>query len=284
MLIDITYKCSMGCTHCLSDCKPDGEDMSVETFKDVLKFCDKNCISFIHLTGGEMFENPNIREMLELMADYCISHKIPLSMATNGRILGSDIDLLNFVTKIRDKVGRKSFFLQVTDDEKFYPTKLDSKSRYRLEKLGALIEGVPHEPGNPKKCLYPQGRALENFNEDWWQHPMTPSCSNARIFVKQNPNITLKEYTDILGISGHTCKPAIAPNGDIKVGESALCPKVASIYDSPTEIMNKIAHFKCQKCNMCFDYLRETNPMGYELLTLDGDIYEEMIKISKNLV
>lgn len=38
MLVDLTYACNMGCTHCLSDCKPDGKHMSIDTFKDVLKF------------------------------------------------------------------------------------------------------------------------------------------------------------------------------------------------------------------------------------------------------
>lgn len=38
MLINLTYACKMGCNHCLSDCKPDGENMSISTLKDVLNF------------------------------------------------------------------------------------------------------------------------------------------------------------------------------------------------------------------------------------------------------
>ena len=36
MLVEVTYACKMGCTHCLSDCKPDGEHMTLEVFEDVL--------------------------------------------------------------------------------------------------------------------------------------------------------------------------------------------------------------------------------------------------------
>lgn len=25
MLIDLTYRCNMGCNHCMSDCKPNGD-------------------------------------------------------------------------------------------------------------------------------------------------------------------------------------------------------------------------------------------------------------------
>ena len=36
MLIDLTYRCNMGCNHCMSDCKPNGTDMTPEILKDVL--------------------------------------------------------------------------------------------------------------------------------------------------------------------------------------------------------------------------------------------------------
>lgn len=42
MLIDLTYRCNMGCNHCMSDCKPNGTDMTPEILKDVLAFCKKN--------------------------------------------------------------------------------------------------------------------------------------------------------------------------------------------------------------------------------------------------
>lgn len=41
MLIDLTYRCNMGCNHCMSDCKPNGTDMTPEILKDVLAFAKK---------------------------------------------------------------------------------------------------------------------------------------------------------------------------------------------------------------------------------------------------
>lgn len=41
MLINLTYACKMGCNHCLSDCGPDGENMSIRTLRDVLNFLTK---------------------------------------------------------------------------------------------------------------------------------------------------------------------------------------------------------------------------------------------------
>ena len=65
---------------------------------------------------------------------------------------------------------------------------------------------------------------------------------------------------------GKFCTPVIAPNGDIKVGESALCPSVASIYDPDDEIMRKIRETKCHQCKIAWEKLKENNPMAYQML------------------
>ena len=35
MLVELTYACKMGCSHCMSDCKPDGEHMSLQILKNI---------------------------------------------------------------------------------------------------------------------------------------------------------------------------------------------------------------------------------------------------------
>lgn len=67
MLINLTYACKMGCNHCLSDCKPDGENMSISTLKDVLNFLTKYSIPTWCFSGGEIFEHPNILAMLDII-------------------------------------------------------------------------------------------------------------------------------------------------------------------------------------------------------------------------
>lgn len=89
MLVEVTYACKMGCTHCLSDCKPDGEHMTLEVFEDVLKFMIKNQIPTWSFSGGEMFEHPDILKMLSLIESYwkTLPIKYPITFATNGREL-----------------------------------------------------------------------------------------------------------------------------------------------------------------------------------------------------
>lgn len=42
MLLKITEKCSMGCTHCMNNATPDGQHMSEKVFDDSLDFLIKN--------------------------------------------------------------------------------------------------------------------------------------------------------------------------------------------------------------------------------------------------
>lgn len=263
MVIDLTYACSMGCSHCMSDCKPDGEHMSLETLKDALEFYKKHGISHIILSGGELFEHPQIIECLELCAQYR-GALIPLMLITNGRKLSSDLSLLGEFQKFVNKIGRKSVLIQVTDDPRFYPTSLDKKQRYRLEKLGASIEVVPGKLDHPDVCLYPQGRALENYPDSEW-NTIAPKCVNCRLLVRQGIT-SFGNLVMTLSMRQKLCTPTISPSGDIKLGESRLCPPVASIYDPEDVIIEKINSFGCKKCEIPFEILKEHSRTGYDML------------------
>ena len=65
---------------------------------------------------------------------------------------------------------------------------------------------------------------------------------------------------------GRVCTPVIAPDGSIKVGESALCPSVASIYDSDSEIISKISKSGCRACKIPWKILEASNPAAYNIL------------------
>ena len=58
----------------------------------------------------------------------------------------------------------------------------------------------------------------------------------------------------------------IAPDGSIKLGESALCPPAATIYDTDREIIEKIKKFQCHACKIAFGRLKKMNPVAYDML------------------
>lgn len=267
MLIQATYACSMGCSHCMSDCKPDGQHMSVKTFSDALDFMNNHEIFVWPFSGGEMFENPDILQMLEVIEDKWNEHKNnvhQIIFITNGRKLVRDPEIYNAVFNMY-KRHRKQILIQVTDDPRFYPDKLTDKEKYWLRKMDVIVEEVPGDNLDKNKCLYPQGRALDNYDESNW-NTVGPKCANARLLVKQRINNIHDLYVYLLN-SGKICTPVIAPDGSIKVGESALCPSVATIYDSDKEIIDKINKFKCMQCKIPWSIMEEKNSLAYHILT-----------------
>lgn len=260
MLIDLTYRCNMGCNHCMSDCKPNGTDMTPEILKDVLAFCKKNEVPNLIFSGGEMFENPHILELLKIIEKEW-DKRFPLSFITNGRKLADTPDIFEAVQDMQKKYGKKKIMIQVTDDPRFYPQPLSEKQKYRLQKLDAVIEGVP---GNGNKCLYPQGRTLENFDDSWW-NTIAPKCVNVRLLAKQGVD-SIRGIVNTLFRAGKVCMPSISPAGEIKLGESALCPSVASIYDTEQEIIEKIQRCRCQSCEYSWQQLKSTSIKAFEML------------------
>lgn len=273
MLITLTYHCSMDCTHCLSDCKPDGRHMPYSVFEDTLDFCNKHRISSIHLSGGEMFEHPEIVRILDRIGSFVEQRQkqgipmLPITLITNGRALANTTEYRTVVETLRERIGKNMIRLQVTDDPRFYPVKLTQQEKYRLQKLGAWIGELNNAPDDKNQCLYPQGRALENFPDARW-YTNGPKCVNLRLWPKIYDIKSIEEMVDMLTVAQKFCTPVIAPAGGIKLGESALCPAVATIYDSNEEIIRKIKKFSCCQCKIAFEILEKKNPMIHGLLKL----------------
>lgn len=256
MKVDITYKCSMGCSHCLSNCKPEGQEMSVEMFKSVIDFHKKYNINTIILTGGEIFEHSEVKKIISMAAE---SFEY-VTLLTNGKILSQNEDLFSFVQEIQRKRSKNHVKIQVTNDHRFYPQILDSTQIYKFKKLG--VNNIDMVFG-----LYPQGRALINHSDAKWL-TIAPKCVNVRLLVKQGIK-SFSELLNMLNSAKKFCTPTIAPNGSIKLGESALCPDCAHIDDDSDKIIEKIKKFDCRQCKIPLERLKNSNYTAYKILTED---------------
>jgi len=66
--IRITLKCTQSCSHCCFECSPKMEGhMTVETAKKIANFLVKNEVNSVNLMGGEIFCNPDWREILDII-------------------------------------------------------------------------------------------------------------------------------------------------------------------------------------------------------------------------
>ena len=242
MMIAITYHCSAGCPHCMSDCQPDNSHMTLDTLGSSLQWLKAHDIKeMIMITGGEPLEHPDILEVLKE-----VNEKFPgfVVLTTNGYHFNDEI--MNFLKK------KRKFLVQITNDERYYrpytKEELQYLSPFRVETVGGL---------------YPQGRALENFpNSDW--ATKAPKCINSRLLVKQGYTDLTKLIKTLMSV-GKFCTPVITPEGTIKIGESKLCPAVGNIFSEDSLIIKNIRNSACNGCEIPKNILARNNPVAYDL-------------------
>ena len=232
MVIKITEKCSMGCSHCMNNALPTGKHMNFDTFKDVIKFQKQYGGAFCIISGGEPGEHPEFLDFLKYMLMNLPG--VYITIATNGMWMN---DKYNIISSLYDMYDKNLLF-QVTTVDEYYPKKID------------LNNPVYHRP-NVIICreienMYGQGRALTNHLE---YHNKCSRCMNLRLVAHQCTVKNLGIALSMLAVKGLFCTPTININGEIKLGESDLCPVCSSIYKSEQDIMNDILNFHCHQCD-----------------------------------
>jgi hypothetical protein len=66
--IRITLKCTQSCRHCCYESSPEKEvHMSIDSAKKIAEFLTKNEVHSVNLMGGEIFCNPDWREILDII-------------------------------------------------------------------------------------------------------------------------------------------------------------------------------------------------------------------------
>lgn len=250
MLIKITEKCCMGCSHCMDDAKSDLENhMSFETFKKAVAFSLKYDNSII-ISGGEPTEHPEFWGFLSYLAD--VIGKGIITICTNGMNL-SDKD----IEKV-DALQRKchgEILWQVSTIKPYYPKHIDTD----LE----IFKREDFFIARKLEVLQNRGRATEHKN--WIFNSKCPQCFNIRSIMRSTKDFQTTIHS--LRTFMKFCTPAIAYDGSIKLGESRLCPSVAHIDDSESEIANKLLNFTC-KCPECWEIL---NKMSAEYRAAIGE-------------
>lgn len=238
MLLKITEKCSMGCTHCMNDAKPDGEHMSIDTLEAALDFLIRNhAYQSIVVSGGEPTEHPLFPFFMGVIIMTLSKHNLKsfITITTNGFwCLDNVAAAKEIAAATKDIVVQ----WQVSTDTRYYPKKLDTTKRLWREPNFVLCQDCV-------EFMYPQGRAKQN---SFPYQAKASKCFNVRALSKQLPNPSVESIVNTLLMRGKFCTPAIRIDGGISLGESDLCPKCASIYDSSDDIIRKIKDFKCDGC------------------------------------
>lgn len=242
MLLSITNKCRMGCPHCMDDALPTGNQfMDLQTFMDALDFNFKYDFNII-VTGGEPTEHPSFWMYMSIMTSR-LKAGSSCVITTNGMNMDKDTGSIYDGMLKLNEMSNGAITYQVTSNPDLYPTQID---------LSNKIFSLPFVVVDREIVgMYPQGRALKNGFEP--KLTKAPKCFNIRSAIITKGNIG--ESVFALRMLGKFCTPQIAPDGSIKLGESCLCPSVASIYDTEEQIVDKIKRFRCKGCKVALDML-----------------------------
>ena len=246
MLVKLTERCTMGCNHCMDCATPEGKDMSLDTFRDVLQFIiDKDLAPFgIILSGGEPTEHRQFDEIMRILLDTLKENPFSkiITIATNGEnIIKEPEKYLRYIAEV-ESYGVNLFF-QISADVRYYPRRIPTHKRVLRENGFVLCDDCCNTG------IYPIGRALEN-NLPWKSG--APQCTNcllisAQLKLKKN-HVSLHDLIYELSKNGKMCTPHINIDGTIGLGESKLCPPVCSIYDEYETLGEKILNSPCHKC------------------------------------
>jgi len=248
MLLQISNRCDEGCPHCLQDSREDGGLMSMETFRDAVRFGYNTGWHLFLVSGGEPTMNPEMERMLLWFDDISQSlHRefgvpIKFAIATNGTWI-EDADKRRMMWRI---ARLKSYmFTQVYTNKRWYQD-YDFIQDWRTE-----LEQIPHcMIVEDQLWMQDLGRARTNAEcqAEVEKNPYRCSCMNAALAAHQVPN---KKYYGIqLESRSQICSPCVDFKGDVHLSESWLCPSVGNVTTESSDIIySRMGEFKpCMRC------------------------------------
>ena len=222
MLLKITTKCHMGCSHCMEDALPDGEDMSIQTFLKAKDFIEKVYLSLkvVMISGGEPTEHPMLMDFIQLLNGYYII------VMSNGLVFSENPELAR-------RLLDSDITLQIYNDSRYYPKKVTPFDHPKIVFGGKI------------NLMSPFGRAVKNGLQSTRQSPL---CFNLRSSAR-----TLKNFSEAvlsLRMSGKMCSPSIDIHGNVLAGESRFCHKIGTVESSEEELLENLLSMECNKCGL----------------------------------
>jgi len=241
MLIKITTRCSMGCSHCFDDALPDGDDMTLFIFGAALGWSRRvDPLPGVILGGGEPTEHPMVVDFIKLAA----ANNIAVMVCSNG-------------SWMEDK-QRAALYLelpclwQITNDERYYPRKVKVIEH----------ETVFYVPRIASEIL-PLGRSAGATTGK-----QSPSCFNLRSIARHFKSLPVAIMT--LRQRCKMCTPCIGADGSIYPGESRLCASIGQVGDSDEAVLENLLNLNCNRCGL-MDKLEKQHLKAIGLINPIGD-------------
>ena len=217
MLIRVTERCQMGCSHCMIDAQPDGAHMHLALYRRVIEFTAR-MDKIAMLSGGEPTEHPQILEMIS----HAVRKRLITVVLSNGLFLD---------TPKRNKLLESGAFFQITNDPRYYPRSIPEIVHPALV-IERQIRGT----------IIGLGRAQQSIGKS------VPGCFNLRSCVHYGDS--LKQAIHRLRLLGKFCTPSINIDGTLAAGESNQCYRAGWIGDPLRTLAANLIEHNCDRCRL----------------------------------
>ena len=233
MLIKLTTRCSMGCSHCMEHATSEGVDMTLEVFSQALEFSEKmevlSPVRMTMLSGGEPTEHPDIIELIELAE--ARGHFI--SLLTNGMWLGNE--------DLREEILTHKVAIQVTNDPRFYPESPPRVTHPAITYIDSL------------SVMFPMGRFTGQEHAEVPTRK-APACFNLRSLNRNlgdaRQAIAQLRMRGMKAPIGGWCTPSISVDGTLVAGECNGCHPIGTVESTPEEVTKAIHDMTCSRCGL----------------------------------
>lgn len=221
MLIRVTMRCQMQCSHCLVDARPNGAHISLETFHQALEFSVRLGDPIILLSGGEPTEHPRIVELIREAQEVAGQ----VVVITNGMWLHDPIRTIELLA-----TGAN---FQVTNDPRFYPHRLP-EAELETEQVTYVYRVT---------TMTRLGRYRDESNR------LGPACFNLRSGVHAFGSFGMG-VSWLRWEARKFCTPSIDIDGTIRAGESSQCFALGSIWSGMAELTEATLAHDCDRCGL----------------------------------
>ena len=237
MVIRLTEKCRMECTHCMYECTANRENhMSNQTLYKIVNSALFKKSSMIVISGGEPTEHPQFLDFFKFIVKN--TKKSIVQLISNGMFTENE-----YLTKqIINVLDNNLVFLQITHDKRFYKKEIKRINHERIEYVDEI------------SSLTYLGRA-QNFDKN--DYPKTqkrqyPMCFNARSLLIGMPEMDFIDYMTFMEQKNKYCTMVFAPNGDLSASE---CGNYIITNIHNKDFFKKLRnpernHVPCNKCGL----------------------------------
>ena len=252
MLIKLTSKCTMMCPHCMEDAQPEGLMMTLDTFKQAVKFGTYIGNRHFVLSGGEPTENAHITEMCEWldMATGC-----NFTIVSNGMWLKDETkrQRVDWITRLHHYFG-----MQVYTNRQWYRDyDYVVSHRHEYEQYRKVIVDI-----DDTIFMLDIGRARTNpeAQREVERNPHFMSCLNTTLSAIQIAEPQMFGITMML--HNQSCKPSVDCEGNVHMSESRLCPSVGNVNtDNFADIWQRMRAFRpCGHCKQYRKFMESPRP------------------------